>query len=219
MSTERSSCYKHFRRNIDIEKRAKRVSVMNKLKKIKLRCVVLYMITAFLYVQFYGTVSVNSYMLFASENKSCESLLNLAEEKYYDGEFDKGIQLVHQCLQETSGSHANLVRGYTILVRIFLAKEETDSAKTALLNILKLEPDYQPTIEKETPKYVNFVTEVREEQSKQAALLAPSGKRKWLWIGAGGAAAVAIIAIVASGNGGGDNPQTNRPLPEPPSFP
>jgi hypothetical protein len=192
---------------------------MNKLKQNKLRCVVLYVIMAFLNVQLYGTIPVNGYVLIASDNMTCESKLNLAEERYYDGDFDKGIQLVHQCLQESTVSQANLVRGNTILVRIFLAKEEMDSAKTALLNILKVEPNYQPTIEQETPKYLNLVTEVREEQSKQAALLQPSGKRKWLWIGAGSAAAVAIIAIAASGNGGSDDTQANKPLPEPPIFP
>jgi hypothetical protein len=81
-----------------------------------------------------------------------------------------------------------------------------------------LEPTYRPTIEQETPNYVNLVAEVRKEEDQLAAAEAGAGISSWLLIGAGSAAAVAIIAIVAS-SGSDDKGTQDTSLPKPPDFP
>jgi hypothetical protein len=94
-------------------------------------------------------------------------------------------------------------------------------AKENILKILEIESSYQPTIEQETPRYVNLVTEIRKERAQLAASAVETGISTWLLIGAGGVAAAAIIALVTTG--GDDNGNTTggqpKPLSEPPPFP
>jgi hypothetical protein len=115
-------------------------------------------------------------------------------------------------------SNEDQLRSYKILARTYLAKDDTILARDNIRIILKLNPAYQPTIEEETPKYVNLVSEVKAEQEQLAASAVTAGISSWWLIGAGGVAAVAIIAIVASG---GDDNQGNEDLslPKPPDFP
>lgn len=179
----------------------------------------LYLIVAFLNLQIYCLIPAAEAGLRAGEQPSnCSEQLEEAEEMYYDGEFDKAIQMVNQCLAQSSLPKEEQVRSYTILARTYLAKEDTLLTKENIRIILKLAPDYQPTIEQETPRYVNLVAEVRKEQTQSVVAESDSGIPSWLWIGAGSAAAVAIIAIVASG-GSDENGNQDTSLPEPPDFP
>jgi hypothetical protein len=174
---------------------------------------------AFFYFQVFCLIPDNRSGLFASDQPtSCEDRLDEAEEFYYDGEFDKTIKIVNQCLLQESLPKEEEVRSYTILARTYLAKEDTIRTKDNIRIILKLEPSYQPTIEQETPKYVDLVADVRKEEDQLAAAEAGTGISSWLLISAGSVAAVAIIAIVASG--GSDEEETqNTSLPNPPDFP
>lgn len=183
------------------------------------RIIPLYMILAFFYLQVICMMPDNRYSLLASDQPTtCADRLDEAEELYYDGEFDKTIQIVNHCLQQESLPKKIQVRSYSILARTYLAKEDTIKTEDNIRIILKLEPSYQPTIEQETPKYVKLVAEVRKEQDQLAAAEAGTGISSWLLIGAGGAAAVAIIAIVASGSSD-ENGTQETSLPKPPDFP
>ncbi len=178
----------------------------------------IYLVLAFFHLQVIFLNPQGNSALYASDQSGCRDRLDQAEEFYYDGDFNKSIEIINQCLQEQSISNNDRNRAYTILVRIYLAKEDIQTAKENVRKILKLEPEYQPTIEQETPKFVNFVAEVKKEQEQLAATEAASGISSWLLIGAGGVAAVAIIAIVASGSGDEQGTQ-NTSLPKPPDFP
>jgi len=156
--------------------------------------------------------------LYASDETSCSERLDQAEELYYDREFDQTIKIVNQCLQQASLLKDDQIRSYTILARTYLAKEDTSLSKDNIRIILKIDPAYQPTIEQETPKYVNLVAKVKKEEDLLAAAEAGIGISSWLLIGAGSAAAVAIIAIVASG-GSDDKGTQDTSLPKPPDFP
>ena len=181
---------------------------------------VTYLILAFLNMQVFGSLAGNNSFLFA-DNPTCVQKLDLADEKYYDGNFDNAIDLVNQCLQEPSVTESVRIRAYKILARTYLAMDNIQLAKENILKIIEIESAYQPTIEQETPKYVNLVTEVRKERALITASAVETGISTWLLIGAGSVAAVAIIALVATG--GGDNGTTNggqsKPLSEPPPFP
>ena len=98
-------------------------------------------------------------------------------------------------------------------------KEEPELAKKAVVSLLQLNPDYQPTIEEESPRYVKLVTETRAEQAQLQAAQESAGINPWVWIGAGGVAAAAVIVIVAGGSGGDEISNTNQPLPAPPVLP
>ena len=178
----------------------------------------IYLILAFFHLQVIFLIPQGNSGLYASDQSGCSERLDQAEEFYYDGDFDKTIEIVNQCLQEQSISNNDRTRAHTLLARTYLAKENIQTAKENVRIILKLEPEYQPTIEQETPKFVNLVTEVRKEQEQLAAAETASGISSWLLIGAGSIAAVAIIAIVASGSGDEAGVQKTA-LPKPPNFP
>jgi hypothetical protein len=162
---------------------------------------------------------VNRSGVYASEKSTtCAERLDQAEELYYDGEFDKTIEIVNQCLLKESLPKNEQVRSYTILARTYLAIKDTNSSRDNIRIILKLEPSYRPTIEQETPAYVNLVTQVKNEEYKTALAETSAGISSWLLIGAVSVAAIAIIAIVTSG--GGDEKENPEPsLPKPPDFP
>jgi hypothetical protein len=182
------------------------------------RLFTLYLIMSFFLLQVIDCMYGGSFVLHASNPDNCTENLDQAEEHYYNGEFDMTIKIVNQCLQLQSLSNENQIRSYIILARTYLAKDDTILAKDNIRIILKLDPGYQPTIEQETPKYVNFVAKVKEEQDPLNISEAGIGISSWILIGAGSAAAVAIIAIVASGSGD-DKGDSNTSLPKPPDFP
>ena len=192
--------------------------MMRRIKYRPPRLLISHLILSFLFLQVYTLVAVDKNALIASDETSCSEKLDQAEEHYYEGEFEITIKIVNQCLQQQTLSNEDQIRSYKILARTYLAKDDTVLARNNIRIILKLNPAYQPTIEQETPKYVNFVAKVKNEQDQLNISEAGTGISSWILIGAGSAAAVAIIAIVASG--GSDDKETQETsLPKPPDFP
>jgi hypothetical protein len=159
-----------------------------------------------------GTINLT---LFADDQTSCANHIKVAEESYYAGDFERATEFVNLCLREPAVSDENQIKAYTILTRISLAQDDLLSARKYIEIILKIDPEYEPTIEQETPKYVNLVAEIKTalaEADKQNG-----GFNKWILVGAGGVATTAIILLVAA-KGENEDTQTNI-LPEPPAFP
>lgn len=144
--------------------------------------------------------------------------LDKAESFYYNGEFDRAISSANQCLVSQEITAADRFRTHQILVRSYLAQGDTVRARENARIILLIEPDYYPTIEQETPRYVSLFTEVRQEHPGKPESTGKAGLNKWIWIGAGGATAAAILVVVVSG-GNGNHKENGQPLPEPPPFP
>ncbi len=151
--------------------------------------------------------------------QSCKARLDQAEEHYYNGELDKSIVLVRQCLENTSLNNDESIRAHKILARCYLATQEIVSAKQNVRLLLQINPEYQPTIEEESPGFVKLVNEVRVEQAHMEAAQEKAGITPWIWIGAGSAAAAAVIVLVTTGSGGESNNNSNQPLPAPPTLP
>ena len=158
--------------------------------------------------------------LATAQQSSGNQLLESIEKFYYNGEFDKAKELVNSYLQEKPALKDDQIRAYKILARINLVQGDSVQAKENARNLLTLDPDYEPTIEEETPNFVNLITVLKLEQSQLAEKTKTSGSqlKKWLIIGAGGVAAAAIIVVAATGREGG-NENKSEPLPEPPNFP
>ena len=158
--------------------------------------------------------------LFPAQPSSGNQLLESAEKFYYNGEFDKAKELLNGYLQEKPDSKDDRISAYKILARINLVQDDSIQAKENARNILILNPDYEPTIEQETPNFVNLIATVKIEQSQLAEKSKASGLqlKKWLIIGAGGMATAAIVVLIASGKEGG-KANKSEPLPEPPNFP
>jgi len=118
-------------------------------------------------------------------------------------------------LRETGISDEHRAKAYIILTRISLAEGDIPTSRQYIEIILKINPGYQPTIEEETPKFVNLVSEIKAAIGETKS--DKSGFNKWILIGAGGVATTAIILLVTA-KGGNNDIQDNK-LAEPPPFP
>jgi hypothetical protein len=154
-----------------------------------------------------------------SDDQACQEKLDQAEESYYIGNLDQSILLVRQCLEDPSLSNDTRIRAYKIIARSYQTKEEPELAKNAVISLLQLNPDYQPTIEEESPRFIDLVTKTKTEQAQRQAAREAGSISPWVWIGAGGVAAAAVIVIVAGGSGSDEISNTNQPLPAPPMLP
>ena len=90
-------------------------------------------------------------------------------------------------------------RAYLILCKVSLALQKPEMAKKYLMKILELDPTYQPTIEEETPQFVNFVAQVRKEYIRPVKKTDRKGLLKWMAVGAGAIITVTVVAVMASG--------------------
>ncbi len=147
----------------------------------------------------------------------CSQNLKLAEQNYFEGNFEQSIELVKTCLQTGNLKQSDKIWAYKILAQTYLAKNNPDAARTIVKKILEINPDYAPTIVENPPPYVELVNSVKDDLPATTAN-AQSDDSKWLWIGAGGVAVVGIITIIALSNGNGEDGEP-KSLPTPPSFP
>ena len=153
------------------------------------------------------------------DDPDCQEKLDQAEESYYDGNLDQSILLARQCLEDPSITTETRVRAYKILARSYLSKDESDLAKKTVISLLRLDPDYIPTIEEESPHFVDLVTKTRAEQAQLQTVQKAGSISPWIWIGAGGAAAAAVIVIISGSSGSEENKNTSQSLPAPPMLP
>ena len=161
--------------------------------------------------------------LFAGE-KTCKEKLAKAEEYYYEEAFEEAQALILDCLNASACTKDEQIKAYVILTRISLARENTKAAKALVRKILAMDPAYSPTVEEETPRYVNLVAEVKKElvstKEVPAAGQKPSGaKNTWIWIGAGAAAVTTAVIFLIAGGSGGEQNGKEQSLPAPPPFP
>lgn len=184
----------------------------------KYRIIIIPLLIAFLHLQVMAGVSDADSNDGSADQDTCARILDVAEDNYFDGNLNRAVELVFQCLSQSSTDIEIKVRAYTILGRIYLVKEEPEKTKGMVKKILEINPSYQPTIEQETPRYVNLVNEVKKTWQPPVPTETAAGISSWVWIGAGTAAAAAIIIIVAGG-GKDETSSGAKPLPKPPDYP
>ena len=147
---------------------------------------------------------------------TCAELLSRAEQNYFEGRFDDTISLIKSCLTAGTHNQDELFRAYKILAQAYLAKNNSDAARTIITKMVEIDPNYNPTIEKEPPSFVELVNSVRQE-NLNTEMADQTEDNKCLWIGAAGVATVGIITIIALS--GGDSEEESKPLPAPPQWP
>ena len=180
--------------------------------------IIIHLILAIFYTQIGLPLISNTVSLYAAATTSCNDLLNQADEFYFNAKFDKAIGLIRQCIKNPNLKKSDRLRAYQILTRIFLAKNEKDKATKIAIKVLEIEPDYQPTIEKEKPDYIELISSLRTIQTQKIAEKEKpkQDSKKWWWIGGGAVIALGITAMII---GSGGNEEENKSLPEPPKFP
>ena len=190
--------------------------MINKRNILQLRLIPLILCISILSLHVVGAEPQNK----PYQDQECSERLDQAEESYYNGDLDQAILLARQCSEDKNVSNDIRLHAYKILARSFLIKEDMNSAKNTVLLILQINPEYQATIEEESPNFVKLVDETRAEHTQMAAAEETSTINPWIWVGAGGVAATAIIIMVAGGSSGSEEPTpTNNNLPLPPALP
>lgn len=157
------------------------------------------------------------------QQESNEEFLKMAETAYYEEDFNAAIKYSNLYLGQLNLTNKNKETAYILLAHIYLAVDDTITAKKSVTNILDINFEYSPTLEMETPKYVNFVGKIKAKYkskpvySKEAISAQDRFDINWYIIGGTGAAiaALTIILLAASdGNGKGEPLSLPPPLPE-----
>jgi tetratricopeptide (TPR) repeat protein len=182
------------------------------------KIIVFKLIILLLLMQSVASFVFADYGLNAQTSQVCDENLEAADDAYYDGEYSESFRLIKLCLEKPDITNEQRSLAFSILARTFMAMDNPEKASEYIDKILDLNPDYLPTIEEETPKYVDLVTLVRKEKAQQKQMKEESGISSWVWIGAGGVVATAAIIAIASSGSNDDEPK-DKPLPEPPVFP
>jgi tetratricopeptide (TPR) repeat protein len=174
-----------------------------------------FIIVLFLWLQFFSPI-IEIYATDtntnAQEEDSCKKNLEDAQNQYFLGNFEKAIELAKQCVQKRSITNTDRGNAYKILAQAYWALNDSSRAFTIVEQLLKLWPDYNPTIEDEPPKFIELIAEVRASAPSRK----PEKSKKWFLLGTGGAILVgtAIILLTAKKDNGPPDP-----LPRPPKWP
>lgn len=163
------------------------------------------------------------HQLLAQEKKETDrqKILDQAQSMYYEGQFTEAVNLVRSCLADEAISRDERIQAYKILSQVAMARDNDVQAREIIRQILKLDPQYKPTIEEEPPRFVKLVEEVRQgditPQATPHVKKAGIGLPSWLYYTAAGAAVVtgSLIYIVNGENGS----KKNKPLDLPPDWP
>jgi len=105
----------------------------------------------------------------ARSQEACDGAVERAEEAYYGGEFDRGIDVLGRCLDEGRVPRGQLEGAYALLGRLHFAKGNQGGARSALQRLFAHAPAYRADPAQEEPAYLALVEEVRQEAERAAA--------------------------------------------------
>jgi tetratricopeptide (TPR) repeat protein len=161
----------------------------------------------------------------------CKTELAKAEQAYSEGFFEQALALTNACLNKGHLTPAELAWVHKLLGQIYISKNELRQARVHAQKLLEVAPDYEPDKDQDLQRWIELVTEVkqeRERQIQQQQLTEPpevkpivredSSKKgtgkKWLWLGGGGVLAAGVAAfLILQGD------DTRQRLPDPPGLP
>lgn len=167
-----------------------------------------------------GILILSAFMAHSQDltGKSIPEKLGKAEELYYEGFFTDAVTIISECLLNENIKEEEQKQAYKLLANISLAQEKEAEAKNNIRKLLTVDPAYAPTIEQETPQFVNLVNEVKAGMEKEKPK-----KRTWLYIGAGATTVAAVVTYFIikgnSSNGGNGEEPVEQPLAMPPVWP
>ncbi len=155
-------------------------------------------------------------LLLAQQTK-CSKILDKAKNLYFEGKFDESVNLIQSCMASQELTDAEKRQAYKIMSNVELARGDQDKAKENIRLLLQIDPDFQPTIEQETPTYVQLVESVRSEMAQHRNNVVvkqeSKGISKWWYYSAG-----AVVAGTAYLLFNGDDKKKDKPLKLPPPW-
>ena len=150
----------------------------------------------------------------AQDASQCAPEYTQAETAYFDADFDRAIRLLRTCLEEADLDPDAQVRFYRLLSFAYIAQDERAQARTAIEQLLTVDPNYAPDPETDRPDYVALVREVKAARTPAD----DDDGRRWLrWVlGGAGAVAAGVLTIVLVGEGDDGGGTGNLPAPPTP---
>ena len=170
----------------------------------------------------------------AQTSTVCERALDAANDQYLDAEYEEALRLVSSCLNQKDIPAEQAVSAYRLLALIHLKRDELESARAAVVNLLGIKPTYEADPVSSPPSYVSLVSIVQRELQRTAEAdtaasseptRTPFFRRSSTWITIGGilvGSGVATYFAMEGGstsNGGDPPPSGPGPLPVPPGTP
>jgi hypothetical protein len=153
-----------------------------------------------------------------AQQSDCSKVLEQAQNLYYESKFDESMNLVQSCMASESMTKEESRQAYKIMSQVELARGNQNKARENIRMLLKIDPGYQPTIEQETPTYVQLVETVRNEiASEPKKIVVKKESRsisKW-WYYSAGAVVVGTAYILLSND---DGKKKDKPLDTPPPW-
>lgn len=171
-----------------------------------------------------------------AQNAVCSNALDAAEDQYVNAEYEEARRLVAACLNQPDIPGEQVVSAYRLLALIYLKQDQLEQARSAIVNLLGIDPEYTADPVNNPPSYVSLVAIVRRDVSREPEIAAAtdsekddSGRRPFFrrsstWITIGGivvGSGVATVLALDSGSGGsgGGDPISPTALPLPPGTP
>lgn len=105
---------------------------------------------------------------------SCESLLDEAQARYVDLDFEPVEALVLACVLRDDTEVADLRRGYRLLTLSFLRQELVRDARGIALRLIAADPSYEPDPVQDPPDYVALFQALQDQLRVTALPIGPS---------------------------------------------
>jgi len=160
---------------------------------------------------------LNEHGILNAQQTNCSKILEQAQNLYYEGKFDESVNLIESCMASEALTEDERRQAYKIMSRVELARGDQEKAKENIRLLLQVDPDYQPTIEQETPTFVQLVESLRSEidKSERKAVVQQESKSisKWWYYSAGAVVAGSVYFLL---NNGYD--KKDKPLKTPPPW-
>ena len=174
----------------------------------------------------------------AQSETVCKRSLDAAEDQYLDGEYDEALRLVSACLNQDDLPQEQAVSAYRMLALIYLKQDQLERARSAVVNLLGIDPTYEADRVSSPPSYVSLVSivqrelkgtqgsggEIAEDGSAEQGRK-PFFKRTSTWITMSsiviGSGIATFFALEGGGGSGGGDPGASGPgsRPIPPGTP
>lgn len=186
---------------------------------LKIKFLTLSLIVSFLFMNLITPIYVVDGELFAQQSgeSDCDKILNQAQNLYYEGRFDESVNLIKSCLTSKELTNNERQRAYKIFSQVELARGNKTEATKIISQILKMDSAYQPTIEQETPTYVQLVDSVRSEMTTvtkvEPIIVESKGISKWWYYSAGAVVVGSTLLLL-----GDDDKKKDKPLDTPPEW-
>ena len=153
-----------------------------------------------------------------AQQSDCSKVLDQAQNLYYEGKFDESVNLIQSCMASEELTKDESRQAYKIMSQVEIARGDQDKAQENIRLLLQVDPNYQPTIEQETPTFVQMVESVRNEialdENNVVVKQESRSISKWWYYSAG--AVVAGTAYLLLSNDGGK--KKDKPLDTPPEW-